>query len=193
MSTTELLPCWHCGGEVGIALHSSKFGEYWWAVQSGRDDATACKCRLFMESDGKFSLEEGEEPEDSPRAMELRARLVEKWNRRVAVTDHDFAMAVHDGELWGKCSECKERQGHYIDAETIQRQQERIAEIKGELRKSYDAQSVKAEELTRRGVLLDKLEDLAIDLYCQLLNAYDAKELDGFAERMRELGIEVDG
>lgn len=37
-----------------------------------------------------------------------------------------------------------------------------------------------------------KLRELVRDLWLQLLNAYDRKEVYEFAERMRELGIEVD-
>lgn len=39
--------------------------------------------------------------------MSSREHAVKAWNRRAAVTDHDFAIAVHDGNLWGKCSECE--------------------------------------------------------------------------------------
>ena len=64
----------------------------------------------------------------------------------------------------------------------------RIAELERELRKSYDAQGVKAEELVKRDVLI-----------CEM-----ARELRGlndggvptdcmeYERRMRELGIEVD-
>lgn len=38
-----------------------------------------------------------------------------------------------------------------------------------------------------------KLRELVRDMWLQLLNAYDRKEVDEFADRMRELGIEVDG
>ena len=41
----------------------------------------------------------------------------------------------------------------------------------------------------RRGVTLDRL---VVDMYRQLLNAYDAKELEEFRDRLWELGIEVD-
>lgn len=182
-----LLPCWHCGGEAAIALHSNEFGEYWWSVQRGHDDATACKCRLFMESDRKFSLEDGEKPEDSPWAMELRARLVEKWNTRVAVTDNDFAMAFHDGELWGKCSECKERQGYYLDAETIQSQQEHIAELERE----RDEWRLKCcEEAGLHASHVFQRDELIRDLY-ENLWTHKPKCAEAFAERMRELGIEV--
>ena len=37
-----------------------------------------------------------------------------------------------------------------------------------------------------------KLRELVRDLWMQLLNAYDRKEVDEFADRMRELGVEVD-
>ena len=38
-----------------------------------------------------------------------------------------------------------------------------------------------------------KLRELVADMWLQLLNAYDYKEVDDFANRMRELGVEVDG
>jgi hypothetical protein len=38
-----------------------------------------------------------------------------------------------------------------------------------------------------------KLRELVRDMWLQLLNAYDRKEVDEFASRMRELGAEVDG
>ena len=83
-----------------------------------------------------------------------------------------------------KCSECKERQGYYLDAETIQRQQESIAELEG---------LVRAHESGMREAWAeyDKRDELIRDMYLQLLNAYDAKEMDGFAERMGKLEIEV--
>lgn len=39
---------------------------------------------------------------------------------------------------------------------------------------------------------IDKLRELVDDMWLQLLNAYDRKEVDEFADRMRELKIEVD-
>lgn len=166
MTGDKLLPCWHCGGEVAIALHSNEFGEHWWTVQRGHDDATACKCRLFMESD-KFCLdvEEGEQAKDSPWAMELRARLVGKWNRRAAVTDHDFVMAVHDGELWGKCSEC-----------------ERVKEAEMQAAVQWGEAAYANDAVRQRDELLGDMWTLVL--------ADGASE--AFAERMRELGIEVD-
>ncbi|MEE1210294.1 MAG: hypothetical protein U0K60_09680 [Parafannyhessea umbonata] len=38
-----------------------------------------------------------------------------------------------------------------------------------------------------------KLRELVEDMWLQLLNAYDRKEVDEFVDRMRELGVEVDG
>ena len=38
----------------------------------------------------------------------------------------------------------------------------------------------------------DRLRELLRDMWLQLLNAYDRKEVDEFTDRMRELGIEVD-
>lgn len=74
----------------------------------------------------------------------------------------------------------------------INRQERRIRELEGSLNDVADkwaAAQVTAEDASKRCVLL---EALVRDLYGQLLNAYDAKELDGFAERMADLGIEVE-
>lgn len=81
-TATELLPCPICGGEMSIALHSNEFDEYWWTVQRGHNDATACKCRMFVESDAKFCVDDDESAREMPWPLELRKRLVEKWNTR---------------------------------------------------------------------------------------------------------------
>lgn len=36
----------------------------------------------------------------------------------------------------------------------------------------------------------DKLRELVRDMWLQLLNAYDRKEVDEFADRMKELGVD---
>ena len=36
-----------------------------------------------------------------------------------------------------------------------------------------------------------KLRELVADMWLQLLNAYDRKEVDEFADRMRELGVDA--
>ena len=89
-------------------------------------------------------------------------QAIAAWNTRAAVTDHDFAMAVHDGNLWGKCSECKERQGYYLDAETIRNQQERIAELE----RALEAKSLRLVMCENEvGGYYDILRDV-YDAYC---------------------------
>ena len=109
----ELKPCPFCGGEVSIALHSDEFGDFWWSVQRGPNDATACRCRLFMESDAKFCLDvyEGESAEGSPWAMELKSRLVKKWNARTP--EQAIAATLGGGECvphgeWESISQTQE-------------------------------------------------------------------------------------
>ena len=79
---TILLPCPLCGGDMSVALHGDEFGWRWWAVQRGTDDATACKCRLFVESDARFSLDNDDDAYSDAHALTLRDRLIEKWNTR---------------------------------------------------------------------------------------------------------------
>ena len=117
--------------------------------------------------------------------------LHERWNRRAAVTDYDFAMAVHDGELWGKCSECKERQGYYLDAETIQRQQERIAELE---RERDEWQLKCCEEAGLHASHVFQRDELIRDLWVGIVREHPQggfPDMGLIEKRMRELGIEV--
>jgi hypothetical protein len=75
---------------MSIALHSNMFGEYWWTVQRGHNDRTACKCRLFVESDAKFTLYDGEDAWSDPYALTLRDRLVEKWSTLAGDEDGEY-------------------------------------------------------------------------------------------------------
>ena len=89
-ATEKLPPCPICGGEMSIALHSNEFEDYWWTVQRGHNDRTACKCRLFVESDATFTLDDGEDAWSDPYALMLRDRLVEKWSTRAGAEDGEY-------------------------------------------------------------------------------------------------------
>lgn len=179
-SDVTLLPCPFCGGEASVIDHHNDDG----SVSVGCADDT---CLGFSGIGWLYKTED---------------EAVEAWNRRAAVTDHDFAMAVHDGELWGKCSECRERQGHYLDAETIRNQQESIAELR------------RATEHYRLEIIcyendVDARDELIRDMHRVMWACREAAcphrengcfrvrgNGDGkcwFEQRMREFGIEVDG
>ena len=57
-----------------------------------------------------------------------------------------------------------------------------------QLEKALNASTRRVDEL---GMENEKLRGLVRDLWWQLLNAYDYKEVDDFADRMHELGIVV--
>lgn len=108
----------------------------------------------------------------------------------------------------GKCESCTERKGYYIDAETIQGQQEHIAELERE----FALANLKASEdfkprcdVCDRATLLvqiEALESLVRDLYAELtMPQWDKviRAIDDdytptdFKNRMDELGLmEVD-
>jgi DNA-binding ferritin-like protein len=80
-----------------------------------------------------------------------------------------------------KCSECKERQGYYLDAETIQSQQEHIEKLTVDRDAYFEmVKQVQAD--------CDARDELIRDMWPFVL-ADGASE--AFEKRMRELGIEV--
>ena|GEM_PF-1538254 len=168
-----LLSCPFCGGEAKLYDdYSSGRDEHRWQVWHVCDSGPEGESAGYGEA-CHTSI-------DTPW-FKSREKAVEAWNTRVAVTEADFARAVHDGELWGKCSECKERQGYYLDAETIQRQQEHIEKLTVE-RDAY------FEMVKRVQSDCDARDELIRDMWPFVL-ADGASE--AFAERMRELGIEA--
>jgi len=85
--------------------------------------------------------------------------------------------------------ELREKEAAYMDANHEQGMQlieqgKRIAELERML--EHDRLEIICYEND-----VDARDALIRDMYCQLLNAYDAKELDEFGKRMRELGIEA--
>lgn len=168
----DLLSCPHCGSKAEYVSEHAK-GKKWAVACTMTSKAAAeegrpmCRCRT------PFVRDKGQ------------ARDI--WNRRAAVTDRDFAMAVHDGGLWGKCSECKERRGHYLDAETIRNQQEHIAELTVE-RDAY------FEMVKRVQADCDARDALIRDLWTAITWMHgmsDAKR-DELRRRLEEFGIEVE-
>ena len=162
-SEFTLLPCPLCGSEdIGIERGLTGSPRVW---------CVDCRCNTGGKGDD--------------------AEAIEAWNTRVAVTDHDFAMAVHDGELWGKCSECKERQGYYLDAETIQRQQERIAELEAE-RDHW--QGVALKRTAENAELRELVRDMWFWHYEGHIDSESQerqmKHIDRVIDCMRELGVD---
>lgn len=142
--------------------------------------------------------------------MSNRETAVSLWNRRAAVTDHDFAMAVHDGRAW-VCAEGMSpeeieavRGGRFMavtphrfaDAcallderhEEIQRQQERIAELTVERDAYFDMVKRVQADCDARDVLI---RDMARELR-GLNDSGVPTDCMEHESRMRDMGIEVD-
>lgn|GEM_PF-3609597 len=120
------------------------------------------------------------------------SQAIAAWNTRAAVTDHDFAMAVHDGNLWGKCLACKERQGHYLDAETIHRQQEHIAKLEREGAAAFYDASYTRDALKQRDELIREiLKALSAECKPYRLNGLP-EQVAYFKAKARNIGCEVD-
>lgn len=90
----ELKPCPCCGSthlETTENINESN--------NLGRCGAVWCECGLHM----------------SARSLE---EAMARWNARAAVTDEQFAMAVHNGEAWQRVRTCRYEpkvHGHYED------------------------------------------------------------------------------
>ena len=97
MAGEKLLLCPHCGSVAEYVSEHAK-GKRWAVACTMTSKVAADEGKLMCRCRTPFFRDKGQ------------ARDI--WNRRVAVTDHDFAMAVHDGELWRRvknhvrCPEC---------------------------------------------------------------------------------------
>ena len=113
-NATELLPCPFCGGE---AHHFGGAGQH--CIRCSKCGKT--NERMLFEKMGAVTCY---------TAFDTAEEAYADWNRRAAVTDYDFAMAVHDGNLWGKCSECTDRDEY---AEMVREQRESIRSLEIQL------------------------------------------------------------
>lgn len=85
MEQESMKPCPLCGGPVLIHRRTD-----------GQVDGIVCdECLLTLEAVDVY-------PE-----WHTLDELVLRWNARAAVTDEQFAMAVHDGEAWQVVRECR--------------------------------------------------------------------------------------
>lgn len=85
MEQESMKPCPLCGGEVRIHRRTD-----------GQVDGIVCdECLLTLEAVNIL-------PE-----WHTLDELVHRWNARAAVTDEQFAMAVHDGEAWQVVRTCR--------------------------------------------------------------------------------------
>lgn len=175
----SLLPCPYCGCEMRVEAYT--YLGLWYRVVPAENHGERCFLRGVQHR--RFSLE---------------AEAIETWNTRVAVTDHDFAMAVHDGELWGKCSECEriaelERElealqvvnwwtDEYGDTHAIAANGQEVCHyVRGEHAEAFAMELCKRDELIR-------------DLWAAITWMHgmsDAKR-DELRRRIREFGTEVD-
>lgn len=93
----ELKPCPLCGGPVLVHRRTD-----------GQVDGIVCdECLLTLEAVDVY-------PE-----WHTLDELVLRWNARAAVTDEQFAMAVHDGEAWQRVRTCRPTPSIMNDVEHI--------------------------------------------------------------------------
>ena len=89
-TSEELKPCPFCGGEA-VAI----------ATRPERGMVCCRKCGASTDPDEEMTKDE----------------LLAAWNTRAAVTDEQFAMAVHDGRVWQVVRECHMEIQDCIDPE----------------------------------------------------------------------------
>ena len=115
--------------------------------------------------------------------------------------------AVDAWNAMGRCSDCTERQGYYLDAETIRNQQEHIAELQAENARLYRINENIGAELANFGEHRDKAiaerDELIRDFEqacgglcvdCDQRNPYYPDESDEIcllAIRAKAIGVEL--
>ena len=100
---------------------------------------------------------------------------VERWNTRVAVTDHDFALAVHDGRTW-VCVEAA------IESDALK-------PIPG-----FTRDSIYRDSMAEYGEWMGKATELMRDIWTTTTWEYGMTDehRDGLRRRLEEFGIEVE-
>lgn len=176
-SEITLLPCWHCGGDAEISYGFDDYGYDGgdrWRFYRAR---VMCRCGLELKVEN-----DGDEYLPLERALGF---AVDAWNTRVAVTDCDFAMAVHDGRTW-VCVEGA------LESDVLK-------PIEG-----FTRDSIYRDSMAEYGEWMEKAVELMRDLWsgfeCGVAKvcvacSSGAKLGDApcaIEERLREFGIEVD-
>lgn len=173
-----LLPCPFCGCE-DIDEYEGEYGNGVYCMN--------CGAMMGEQIHREFHVHERVEYEQAAEA----------WNTRAA--DHGFAMAVYEGNLLGKCSEC----GDAIELANVRTMPEGTLESNNKLRERI-AELDKALEVKRLRAVLDEnsisaRDALIRDMWKDLVDLQGGYEelgyktsLPEFADRMRELGIEVE-
>lgn len=105
-----------------------------------------------------------------------RSKAVEELSLRLVDENTDLRKEnirlKRESELDQRCGECKERKGYYLDAETIQNQQERIAELVAE------SNRINGENLVLRMVARDMYNGL------ESLTDHPSKRYEAYWERL---------
>ena len=166
---TTLLPCPFCGGEVKLTTYRD---EGWEIKCENHDWSHATWEHPRKASDiaadlGMCSWGLGED---------AKAALIEAWNTRAAVTDHDFAMAAHDGRTWVCVEDALES-----DA---------LTPIPG-----FTRNDIYRDAMSEYGEWMEKATDLMRDMWDAMLDANPnggVRDMGLIEKRLREFGIEVE-
>ena len=98
----DLKPCPHCGNVSHITVTV-------WLANYPLPGVKVFEGRLICEDCGSAMLLNHVVDEETPNDIgksNLRKALCNRWNARAAVTEEQFAVAVHNGEAWQKVREC---------------------------------------------------------------------------------------
>ena len=177
-SEAALLPCPYCGGDCATVIsewqeYLDKWGDEFDESGLGCSDYRAVVCDVTKGGCGAIG-----------GWREWEKEAIEAWNTRAAVTDHDFAMAAHDGRTW-VCVEGA------LESDVLK-------PIEG-----FTRDSIYRDSMREYGEWMEKATDLMRDLYsgfeCCVAKVCDACPSSAklgdapcaIEERLREFGIEV--
>lgn len=103
----DLKPCPHCGNVSHITVTV-------WLANYPLPGVKVFEGRLICEDCGSAMLLNHVVDEETPNDIgksNLRKALCNRWNARAAVTEEQFAVAVHNGEAWQKVRTCGQPRG----------------------------------------------------------------------------------
>ena len=174
--------CWY---PATLGRSKAKSHPYGYEPDTGAFDVTRCECGCLNDISATYCNNCGGEIEVD---MNAEKEIYHMPQHSVFATKHDDGSLEFGGKRYVAAT---------LGSGTLEEENTKLREELDSWHKlaagielpDYPVVQFQPKDLERENA---KLRELVRDLYMQLLNAYDHKELDEFDDRMRELGVKVE-